>query len=151
VVSLQFAKVPAPPNYDKVLSALRVSQAQEAEAAREAAQALAAKKLADEAAARLAAAQAVAQQAVVVRVVAVPVSDNWYKQWIYNEESGNNPTRTNAEGCLGLGQACPASKLLAVCPNEDYACEDAWFTNYMTARYGTWENAYAFHLRMNWW
>lgn len=73
------------------------------------------------------------------------------KLFIYNHESGNNPTRANGSGCLGLGQACPGSKLLAVCPNLDYACEDVFFTNYMLARYKSWDNAKAFWLAHNWW
>lgn len=80
-----------------------------------------------------------------------PQPEDWYKAWIYNEESGNNPTKWNSSGCLGLGQACPASKLLAVCPNEDYACEDSWFTSYMLGRYQTWQKAYYFHLQAGWW
>ena len=68
------------------------------------------------------------------------------KLFIYNHESGNNPTKWNSSGCLGLGQACPASKLLAVCPNMDYACEDNWFTGYMSQCYGTWEAAQAYWL-----
>lgn len=80
-----------------------------------------------------------------------PEPSNYYKSWIYNEESGNDPTRYNTEGCLGLGQACPASKLLIVCPTMDYACEDAWFTNYMEQRYTTWYNAYIWHINHGWW
>lgn len=29
--------------------------------------------------------------------------------------------------------------------------QDAWFTNYMKSRYGTWVNAKAFWLSHNWW
>lgn len=104
---------------------------------------VAAQKAAEEAQAALEAVQAPAP------VVAVDTSDA--KLWIYMHESGNDPTRWNSSGCLGLGQACPASKLLAVCPNQDYACEDAWFTSYMQSRYGSWENAKAFWLANNWW
>ena len=79
-------------------------------------------------------------------------SDNEYKLYIYNHESGNNPARYNSSGCLGLGQACPASKLLAVCPViTDYACQDAFFTNYALARYGSWEAALAFWQAHRWW
>jgi len=82
------------------------------------------------------------------------------KMFIYLHESGNDPKRWNGSGCAGLGQACPASKLLAVCPNLDYECEDKWFTSYMLNRYKTWENAKAFWLARvpingkdvgNWW
>lgn len=78
-------------------------------------------------------------------------SDQWYKIFIYNHESGNNPARWNSSGCVGLGQACPASKLLAVCPSLDYACEDAWFTRYAISRYGSWKNAYMFWVSHRWW
>lgn len=144
MIPLVFVKPIVKPDYDKVLAALHAAQA--AEAAQEAAQALAAKKLADAAAAQAAAAQTAVQQAVVA-----PVSSDYYKQWIYNEESGNDPSRWNSSGCLGVGQACPASKLLAVCPTMDYACEDNFFTNYMVSRYGSWYAAYEFHIANGWW
>jgi hypothetical protein len=88
----------------------------------------------------------------VVYVSRVSISETTDpKLFIYNHESGNDPTRYNSEGCLGLGQACPASKLLAVCPTMDYACEDAWFTNYAVSRYGSWQGAYNFWVAHRWW
>ena len=63
------------------------------------------------------------------------------KAFIYCHESGNRPNAVNAGGCRGLGQACPGSKL--PCSSTDYACQDAWFTDYMKKRYGTWERAKA--------
>jgi len=68
------------------------------------------------------------------------------KLFIYNKESGNNPKKVNtSSGACGLGQALPCSKLLEVCPDLDYGCEDGWFTAvYMTARYHSWANAKAF-------
>lgn len=65
---------------------------------------------------------------------------NAAKDFIYMHESGCNPGAVNGGGCRGLGQACPGTKL--PCGN-DYACQDAWFTNYMQQRYGTWEAAKA--------
>lgn len=76
---------------------------------------------------------------------------NFYQNWIYEEESGCSTTEYNSIGCLGLAQACPGSKLLAVCPTETYSCENQYFTNYMIARYGTWQNAYNFHIANGWW
>lgn len=73
------------------------------------------------------------------------------KGFIYMRESGNNPAARNAGGCLGLGQACPGSKLLAVCPDLDYACEDAFFTAYANNRYGGWGGAYEFWNTHGWW
>lgn len=91
------------------------------------------------------------QRMLASPVTVAPSDPDFYKSWIYNEESGNSPTRDNAEGCLGLGQACPGSKLLAVCPDESYGCEDAFFTSYMLSRYGTWYSAYVFHIANGWW
>jgi len=74
---------------------------------------------------------------------------NQAKAFIYQKESGNNPAAVNSIGCRGLGQACPGSKL--PCSNSDYACQDAWFTNYAMQRYGSWEKAYQFWIANNWW
>lgn len=73
---------------------------------------------------------------------------NTAKMFIYMHESGNNPAAVNSIGCRGLGQACPGSKL--PCGN-DYACQDAYFTNYAMQRYGSWEAAYSFWLSHRWW
>ena len=72
------------------------------------------------------------------------------KLWIYMHESGNKPGAINkASGACGLGQALPCSKM--GCGLADYACQDAWFTNYMKSRYGSWLNAKAFWLAHSWW
>lgn len=72
------------------------------------------------------------------------------KLFIYNHESGNNPGAINANsGACGLGQALPCSKM--PCSLSDYACQDAFFTSYMTARYGTWANAESFWQQHSWW
>jgi hypothetical protein len=76
--------------------------------------------------------------------------DNVYKQYIYQKESG---CRTNAinpnGGACGIGQALPCSKL--PCTLSDFACQDAWFSNYAITRYGSWEAAYNFWLSHRWW
>lgn len=83
--------------------------------------------------------------------------DNYYASYIYANESGGhvigncNPTILNAEGCIGIGQACPASKLIAACPNLDYACENAYFIDYANTKYGGWEGAYDFWTANHWW
>lgn len=76
--------------------------------------------------------------------------DDQYANFIYMKESGCRLTAQNSSGCLGIGQACPGSKLLAVCPNLDYACQNTFFTNYVVARYGSWANAYAEWLAKGW-
>lgn len=72
------------------------------------------------------------------------------KMFIYMKESGNNPNAVNrSSGACGLAQALPCSKM--GCALGDYACQDAWATNYMQGRYGTWENAKAFWELHRWW
>lgn len=77
--------------------------------------------------------------------------DNTYSAYIYSHESGCNTTITNSEGCIGIGQACPASKLIASCPSLDYACEDSFFSAYAVGKYGSWEAAYDFWVSNHWW
>lgn len=74
--------------------------------------------------------------------------DNMYKQYIYQKESNCNTAAVNSIGCRGIGQACPGSKL--PCGN-DFACQDAWFSNYAQQRYGGWKGAYNFWLQNHWW
>lgn len=74
---------------------------------------------------------------------------NKYKDFIYYKESTCNPKAVNPIGCKGIGQACPASKI-AHC-GDNFACQDEWFSNYAVQRYGSWENAYNFWIRNNWW
>ncbi len=79
---------------------------------------------------------------------AAPAGDA--KAFIYSHESGNNPGAINrSSGACGLGQALPCSKM--PCSLSDYACQDNFFTGYMIARYGSWENARAFWLKNSWW
>jgi len=73
-----------------------------------------------------------------------------YKAYIYQKESGNNPQAINASsGACGLAQALPCSKM--PCTLQDYACQDNYFTSYMLSRYGSWANAYNFHILHNFW
>ncbi len=89
-----------------------------------------------------------AAQATVVPQKAYAASGNFYKDYIYQHESGNRTTAVNSIGCRGLGQACPGTKLPC---GDDYACQDAWFTNYAMQRYGSWQNAYNFWVANRWW
>jgi len=70
------------------------------------------------------------------------------KSCIYSHESGNNTNAINSIGCRGLGQACPGTKLPC---GDDYACQDAWFSQYAIERYGSWENAWVFWQANRWW
>lgn len=85
----------------------------------------------------------------VETAVAAPVPSNEAKAFIYQHESGNNPTATNSIGCYGIGQDCNGI-VLSKC-GANYACQDEYFTGYAMRRYGSWEAAYAFWIANNWW
>ncbi len=74
--------------------------------------------------------------------------DNSYANYIYSHESGCRTTAMSTNGCYGIGQACPASKI-AYC-GADYACQNAFFTAY-AGKYGGWAGAYAFWVSHGWW
>jgi LysM repeat protein len=83
---------------------------------------------------------------------AAPVAgcgDNQYANFIYSHESGCRTTAMSPNGCYGIGQACSGSKI-AYC-GTDYACQNAYFTNYANSRYGGWEGAYSFWQSNGWW
>lgn len=95
-----------------------------------------------------------------VKTDVVVHSDNWYKEFIYQHESGGVPCKINggAVDCnytgnraCGLGQSLPCSKLTSVCDLADVSCQEEWFYNYMINRYGSWENAYLFWIAHRWW
>ncbi|CAB4182770.1 hypothetical protein UFOVP1439_41 [uncultured Caudovirales phage] len=90
-----------------------------------------------------------APQPSVVSVV--NCGDNVYKQYIYQHESGCRTDAVNSIGCTGIGQACPGSKIRNVCPDLNFACQDAWFSNYAIQRYGSWAGAYQFWVNNHWW
>lgn len=81
--------------------------------------------------------------------ISYPVSADSAKAFIYAHESGNNPNATNPNGCYGLGQDCNG-RVRTLC-GADYACQDAFFTNYAMARYGSWAGALAFWQSHHWW
>jgi len=89
-----------------------------------------------------------AVQAVARPSVVSGCGDNSYAHFIYEHESGCNTGAVNALGCRGIGQACPGSKLPC---GADYACQNAYFTNYAISTYGSWANAYSFWLAHSWW
>jgi len=71
------------------------------------------------------------------------------KAYIYMRESGNNTDAANSNGCYGLGQDC-SGQVHALC-GDNYVCQDDWFTNYASSRYGGWVNAEAFWQNHRWW
>lgn len=79
----------------------------------------------------------------------VNCGDNQYKQFIYEHESGCNTASKNAGGCFGLGQDC--NNIVEARCGTDFACQDAYFSNYAQSRYGGWQQAYNFWVNNNWW
>lgn len=72
--------------------------------------------------------------------------------FVIGHESGWKPGNVSGNGCYGLGQACPGSKLVAACPNwaNDPVCQLRYFTGY-AQRYGGWQGAYTFWQQAHWW
>lgn len=87
---------------------------------------------------------AVKTQRAVTGTAVASASGNFYKDFIYQHESGGILTRTNSIGCYGLGQSCGPA-LANACPNwqTDYACQDNYWESY-AASYGGWEASYNF-------
>ena len=71
--------------------------------------------------------------------------------YIIEHESSWRPTIYNKEGCVGLGQRCPASTLLNECPDLDAVCQLRHFTTYAVSRYGGWQQAYNVWTTKHWW
>lgn len=73
---------------------------------------------------------------------------------LIGRESSCNPTVWNygGSGAGGIPQALPASKMGCgmTWADADAICQLRWMENYVFARYGSWQNAVAFHDRMNW-
>lgn len=82
----------------------------------------------------------------------IPASQHESAEYIISRESGWRLDARNSSGCLGLGQACPGSKLVNVCPEyaNDAICQLRFFTNYVNGRYGSWNGAYQFWIVNHW-
>lgn len=88
----------------------------------------------------------------ILTAAGVPSDQQFYADFVIARESGWNLTAHNAGGCLGLGQACPGSKLTNACPNwsTDAICQIQFFDRY-SKRYGSWSGAYNFWIANHWW
>ena len=82
----------------------------------------------------------------------IPESQHASAEYIISRESGWRLNAQNSGGCLGLGQACPGSKLVKVCPDyaNDAQCQLRFFTGYVNGRYGSWNGAYQFWIVNHW-
>lgn len=93
----------------------------------------------------------VGDKAAIMNAAGISPSDHGYANFIISRESNWNPNARNASGCLGLGQACPGSKLTAVCPDLNAVCQMRFFSGYAHSRYGSWAGAYSAWQSKHWW
>lgn len=93
----------------------------------------------------------VGDKAAIMNAAGISPSDHGYANFIISRESNWNPNARNAGGCLGLGQACPGSKLTAVCPDLNAVCQMRFFSGYAHSRYGGWAGAYSAWQAKHWW
>lgn len=98
------------------------------------------------------------QKQEIMLAAGISPEDFSYVDFIITKESGWNLAARNAGGCLGLGQACPGSKLINVCPNydTDAVCQMKFFNGYAQTcaswrPYCGWEGAYTFWTLKHWW
>jgi hypothetical protein len=74
-----------------------------------------------------------------------PISDNWYRDFIFQKESSGRLDAVNSIGCYGLGQDCN-NVLESQCPDwrTNLTCQVDFWDRYAIRRYGSWEAAYNF-------
>jgi uncharacterized protein YabE (DUF348 family) len=92
-------------------------------------------------------------KASLMLAAGIPADQHGSADYIISRESGWRLTAGNAGGCLGLGQACPGSKLINACPEyaTDAICQLRFFNGYAVGRYGSWNAAYQFWTVNHWW
>lgn len=92
-------------------------------------------------------------KSAILAAAGVPPSQHYAADYVIARESGWNLGARNAGGCLGLGQACPGSKLVAACPSwqTDATCQIQFFSGYANGRYSGWQGALDFWLINHWW
>lgn len=76
----------------------------------------------------------------------VPVSGGDAKEWIANKESGGSYTAQNPSGAYGRYQLMSFNLKYGTSPEAQERAAD----EYVSARYGSWDNAKAFWLQHNW-
>ena len=89
----------------------------------------------------------------LMNAAGIPADQHASVDFIISRESGWRPSATNPGGCIGLGQRCSPQVLINQCPNwqTDAVCQLRHFNEYAVARYGSWNEAYAFWRVSHWW
>jgi uncharacterized protein YabE (DUF348 family) len=93
-----------------------------------------------------------AEKTSLMASAGIAAKDYGAADYIVSHESGWKPGNISSNGCYGLGQACPGSKLVNACPNwsNDPVCQLRFFSSY-AGRYGGWQGAYTFWVYNHWW
>lgn len=92
-------------------------------------------------------------KAEIMAAAGISSSEFYAADYIISHESGWRVNAMNANGCAGLGQACPGSKLARACPSweSDAVCQMRFFNSYAVGRYGSWTNAFEKWQMQRWW
>lgn len=92
-------------------------------------------------------------KAEIMAAAGISSSEYYAADYIISHESGWRVNALSSNGCAGLGQACPASKLARICPNwqSDPVCQMKFFNNYAVSRYGSWSRAFEVWQLQRWW
>lgn len=88
---------------------------------------------------------------LLMQAAGIQQSDWSAADYIITHESSWRPDALNSEGCVGLGQRCPASLLYAECPDLEPVCQLRFFSKYAVSRYGGWQSAYNAWTGQHWW
>ena len=70
------------------------------------------------------------------------ITDTYHAKLLIGGESGCRPNAINpSSGACGIPQSLPCSKM--GCSLNDPVCQLRWMSQYISARYGSWANAYS--------
>ncbi|HSX27340.1 MAG TPA: ubiquitin-like domain-containing protein [Patescibacteria group bacterium] len=91
-------------------------------------------------------------KASLMAAAGISPSDYSAADYVIGHESGWRPGAISRNGCYGLGQACPGSKLVNACSDwsNDPVCQLRFFSGY-ASRYGGWQGAQTFWSYNHWW
>ncbi len=94
------------------------------------------------------------EQEEIMRKAGLSPVDYNYADFIITKESGWNYTATNpVSSAYGLCQSLPGSKMASAGSDwkDNPVTQMRWCDGYATSRYGSWEGAYDFWQKNNWW
>lgn len=90
----------------------------------------------------------------LMKTVGIEESDYQYVDYIVSHESSWNYKAVNpSSGAYGLCQALPGTKMGTIASDwqTNPVTQLTWCDNYAEERYGSWQSAYEFWIKNNWW